>query len=123
MTYQILDIYYDNPFDAVKEKATGTDGVIIKMGQGQYMDYFVKKCHYIDDCERVGLPWGTYYLPDARYSPESSKAAFKSVLHAKADFGPLLMGFTPSLAITRLEEIKMAYNLKYLFGFDICEVI
>lgn len=74
MTLQVLDIVDGNAFDAAKEKATGTDGVIIKAGQGK-LEYRWKI--YADQCESAGLPWGVYWVVDARYSPESHKAAIK----------------------------------------------
>ena len=93
MSIQILDIFADNKFDADHEKATGTDGVIIKAGQGQYAEYLARKCKYIDECKRVGLPWGVYWVVDARFSPESQKAAIKQAfpLWKAESFGPLGM--------------------------------
>ena len=88
MSIQILDIYQGNKFDAEQEKATGTDAVLIKGGQGEYQDYAAHDCHYIDDCERVGLPWGIFWQMDARYSPEKHKAALK-LFHDKEGFGRL----------------------------------
>lgn len=75
---QILDIYSGNRVDFDFEKATGTDGVLIKGGQGQWPDYHKRGCKFIDECERVGLPWGIFWQYDARYSPESHKATIKN---------------------------------------------
>lgn len=85
---QILDIYSGNKFDAEAEKATGVDGVIIKAGQGQNSGYLRDAYPHIAACARVGLPIGFYWLVDARYSPESHKAAIKAAFPA-GDFGPL----------------------------------
>src|SRR3990167_2498503 len=82
---QILDIYFDNPFDAEKEKATGTDGVIVKAGQGHAI---YKHTHMISECERVGLPWGVYWVQDARYNPDGHKRAIKTAFPG-GDFGLL----------------------------------
>ena len=112
MTIQILDIFSDNKFDADREKATGTDAVIIKAGQGTWPDYFAKGCNYIDECKRVGLPWGVYWLVDPRYSPESQKAAIKSVFKTQADFGPLGMWLDcekPTLSMTDGQYMKLPY--------------
>lgn len=88
MTVQILDIYQGNKFDADQEKATGTNAVLIKGGQGEYQDYDAHKCNYIDECVRVGLPWGIFWQQDARYSPEGHKAALKAFFD-KHSFGQL----------------------------------
>lgn len=73
---KILDLVYPiNPFDADKEKATGTSGVIVKAGQGGAV-YNHKDV--ISECERVGLPWGIYWVSDARISPETHKRVFKN---------------------------------------------
>ena len=112
MTIQILDIFADNKFDADAEKATGTDGVIIKAGQGQYAEYFARKCNYIDECKRVGLPWGVYWVVDARYSPESQKAAIKAKFKTQADFGPLGMWLDcekPTVFMTDWMYSKLPY--------------
>lgn len=77
---QILDIYSGNRVDFAREKATGTDGILIKLGQGQYPDYLAKKCDFIQRTLDVGLPWGGFWQMDARYSPESTKAAIKQTL-------------------------------------------
>jgi len=78
MPIQILDIYQGNPFNAVQEKATGTNAVLIKAGQGGTQDYLEHKCGYIEQCDHAGLPWGVYWQMDARYSPERHKAALKA---------------------------------------------
>lgn len=88
VTIQILDIYQGNKFNADLEFATGTDAVLIKGGQGQYQDYMDHQSRYIDECSRVGLPHGIFWQMDARYSPESHKAAIK-VFHDKIGFGEL----------------------------------
>ena len=88
MSIQILDIYQGNKFDADFEKNTGTDAVLIKGGQGEYQDYFIAKCNHVDECVRVGLPWGIFWQMDARHSPEKHKAALK-IFHDKRGFGQL----------------------------------
>lgn len=85
MKIQILDIFKGNAFDADKEKATGTDGVIIKGGQGGAI---YEHQSIIKECERVGLPWGIYWVSDARYAPEKHKAAIK-IAFPTGDFGQL----------------------------------
>ena len=77
MTTQILDVYHGNKFDAGQEKATGTNAVLIKGGQGEFQDYLESHCNYIEQCDRAGLPLGIYWQIDARYSPEKHKAAIK----------------------------------------------
>lgn len=54
----------------------------------QYQDYLIAKCNYVDECERVGLPWGIFWQMDARYSPEKHKAALK-IFHDRIGFGRL----------------------------------
>jgi hypothetical protein len=88
VTIQILDIYQGNKFNAQREAATGTDAVLIKGGQGQYHDYIEHKCKYVEDCIETGLPWGIFWQMDARYSPESHKAAIKE-FHDLIGFGEL----------------------------------
>lgn len=88
MTIQVLDVYHSNRVDFPFEKATGTDGVLIKGGQGQYLEYFHRKCTFIDQARDVGLPWGVFWQMDARYSPESHKAALKQGW-PDGNFGPL----------------------------------
>jgi hypothetical protein len=83
--YRILDVYYDNQFDADKEKAIGTAGVLIKLGQGGFAEYRARKCDFIDRAKRVGMPWGGFWQMDARYSPDVHKAAIRSY----DDYGPL----------------------------------
>ncbi len=85
---QILDIYSDNRVDFDQEVATGTDGVLIKGGQGHYQQYRVKKCNFIDQAKDHALPWGIFWQMDARYSPEGCKAAIKDSFPT-GDFGPL----------------------------------
>ena len=88
MSIQILDIYQGNKFNPEQEINTGTDAVLIKAGQGEYQDYLDTRCPYIDFCEHVGLPWGVFWQIDARYSPESHKAALKYFFD-KMSFGNL----------------------------------
>lgn len=88
MTIRILDIYSGNRVDLAHEQATGTDAVIIKGGQGQYQEYRYKKCDFIAQCDALGLPYGIYWQMDARYSPESHKAAIKNSF-PDANFGKL----------------------------------
>lgn len=83
--YKILDVYYGNKFDADREKATGTAGVLIKLGQGGYAEYRAHHCDFIDRAVRAGLPWGGFWQMDARQSPDAHKAAIRSY----ADYGPL----------------------------------
>lgn len=72
---KLLDISPINPFNAANEKATGTSGVILKAGQGHSVYSHKKR---IEECEKAGLPWGVYWVSDARYSPEGHKAAVKA---------------------------------------------
>ena len=88
MPIQILDIFQGNPFNAFQEKATGTDAVLIKAGQGSYQDYLEHKCNYIEQCDHAGLPWGVYWQMDARYSPERHKFALKT-FHDAIGFGQM----------------------------------
>lgn len=88
MSIQLLDVYADNKVNFAEEKAVGVDGVIIKAGQGQYGEYFDKKCTFIDQVKALDLPWGIYWIVDARYSPESQKAALKQYF-PDGNFGPL----------------------------------
>lgn len=85
MTIQIRNIYQGEKLNVDQEKATGTHGVIIKGGQGEYQDYLIHNCNYIDECERVDLPWGISWQMDARYSPEKHKAALKAFCDRKGD--------------------------------------
>lgn len=85
MSIQVLDIYSGNAFNAEKEKATGTDAVIIKAGQGHAVYPYKAQ---VEQCKAVGLPYGLYWLCDARYSPEGHKAAIKTAFPT-GDFGPL----------------------------------
>jgi GH25 family lysozyme M1 (1,4-beta-N-acetylmuramidase) len=88
MTVQVLDIYQGNKYDPQQEVATGTDAVLIKGGQGQYQDYDAHKSTYIADTVAAGMPWGIFWQMDARYSPESHKAAIKA-FYNKYGFGKL----------------------------------
>ena len=88
MSIQVLDVYAGNKVDFAEEKACGIDGVIIKAGQGQYPQYHAEKCDFIDQCKALGLPWGVYWVVDARYSPESHKATIKQYW-PDGEFGPL----------------------------------
>ena len=85
MSIQVLDIVDGNAFDVEHEKAIGVDAVIVKAGQGQ-LEY--KWRSYIEQVKRAGLTWGLYWVVDARYSPESQKAALKASF-PDGDFGPL----------------------------------
>ncbi len=78
MTKQILDIYSGNRVNAEQEVATGTDAVIVKAGQGQNWGYLRDSQKIIQDFQALGIPVQYYWLVDARYSPESQKAAIKA---------------------------------------------
>jgi GH25 family lysozyme M1 (1,4-beta-N-acetylmuramidase) len=88
MTIQILDIYQGNKYDPQQEASTGTDAVLIKGGQGEYLDLEAHKSTYIADTEAAGLPWGIFWQMDARYSPEKHKAAIKG-FYDRHGFGRL----------------------------------
>ena len=91
MTVQILDVYYQNKFDvatAERELNTGTDAVMIKGGQGQYQTYDANKSTHIDSAAIVNMPHGIFWQMDARYTPESHKAAIK-IFFDKHGFGNL----------------------------------
>jgi hypothetical protein len=88
MTIQILDIYQGNKYDPQQEASMGTDAVLIKGGQGEYLDLEAHKSTYIADTEAAGLPWGIFWQMDARYSPEKHKAAIKG-FHDRHGFGAL----------------------------------
>jgi hypothetical protein len=60
----LLDIDPSNAFDAQAEKDRGTAGVIIKGGQGM-LAYNFKP--FVDQCNAVGLPYGIYWVVDARF--------------------------------------------------------
>ncbi len=85
MSIQILDLYPGSKFDLDLELNTGTDGVILKAGQGQLEYAWLERAKL---CAQAGLPWGVYWVVDARYSPESHKAAIKAVF-PDGNFGPL----------------------------------
>lgn len=85
---QILDIYHANKVDLAHEKATGTNAVLIKGGQGSFQEYRYRKCTFIEQCEALDLPWGIYWQMDARYSPIAHKAAIKNSF-PDANFGKL----------------------------------
>jgi GH25 family lysozyme M1 (1,4-beta-N-acetylmuramidase) len=113
MSKQLLDCYASNRVDFDIEKATGTHGVIIKAGQGEYGEYFVKKCNFIDECKRVGLPYGIYWVIDARYSPESHKAALKQYF-PDGDFGQLGLWLDVEKPLTSMPESRYR-KLPYAF--------
>jgi GH25 family lysozyme M1 (1,4-beta-N-acetylmuramidase) len=85
MSIQIMDVHPGGKFDIEYELNTGMDGVILKAGQG-HLEYKWKDRAAL--CEAKGLPWGVYWLVDARYNPEGHKRAIKAAFPA-GDFGPL----------------------------------
>jgi len=78
MTKQILDIYSGNRIDVEREVATRTDAVIVKAGQGQNWNYLRASQPTVNEFQALGIPVQYYWLVDARYSPESQKAAIKA---------------------------------------------
>ena len=98
---QILDIDESSAFNAPHEKATGTNAVIIKGGQGM----LAYNCQpLIDQCKAAGLPYGIYWLVDARYH---------STDHSTADNTSML--FIP----IRLPQNSVAYKGSMLNSIDI----
>ena len=82
---QILDIDESSAFNAPHEKATGTNAVIIKGGQGM----LAYNCQpLIDQCKAAGLPYGIYWLVDARYHSTDHFTAIQKAFPTK-DFGQL----------------------------------
>lgn len=115
---KILDIYSANPFDADKEKATGTNGVIVKAGQGHAV---YKHRHFLDECDRVGLPWGVYWLSDARYSPEGHKRAVKNTF-PDGNFGKLGMWIDVEKPLIAMPDM-MYRMLPYRYAEPIISLI
>ena len=85
MSIQILDVHPGGKFDIEHERAIGTDGVILKAGQG-HLEYKWHERAIL--CTMKGMPWGVYWVVDARYNPEGHKRAIKAAFPA-GDFGPL----------------------------------
>ena len=86
---QILDVYSGNRWSAAQEKAKGTRGVIIKAGQGGWPDF---PKNFVADCEVNEMPWGVYWLVDARYSSDYHMLAIKRTFLDR-NFGALGMWF------------------------------
>ena len=77
MGIRVLDIYRGNRVDIAYEKATGIDAVIFKGGQGAYQDMRWNNWHIIDECRDADMPYGVYWVRDARIDPVAEKAAIK----------------------------------------------
>lgn len=88
---QILDIYSGNRVDAEKEKATGTDAVIIKAGQGMNWQYLRASADQIAAFKAVDIPIQYYWLVDARYNPVKQKAAIKEAFPPSIWAGKLFL--------------------------------
>lgn len=115
MTKQILDIYNGNRVDAAREKATGTDAVIIKAGQGQNWGYLRASAQQIADFKAVGLPVQYYWLVDARYSPESQKAAIKAAFPPAEWAGKLRLWLDIEKPLIAMPD-WMYHKLKYAYA-------
>jgi hypothetical protein len=74
---KIVDLYSSNRVNFQKEKSMGTSAVIFKGGQGEWPD--VPRVHpeWFSICDDLEIPWGIYWMVDARYSPERHKGALK----------------------------------------------
>lgn len=86
----------------------GADGYIIKAGQGQ-LEYRWRP--FVGLAEAAARPWGLYWVPDPRYSPESQKAAIKAAFPA-GNFGRLGLWLDvekPWLSMTDAEYRAMPY--------------
>lgn len=73
---KIVDVYYGNAFSAQAEKDKGTRGVMIKAGQGGWSTMEQSRA-MIDQCEKIGLPYGFYWVIDARYDSGYHMGAIK----------------------------------------------
>ena len=85
MSIQIVDVHPGGKFDIEYELNTGTDGVILKAGQG-HLEYKWRERAAL--CKGFNMPWGVYWVVDARYNPEGHKRAIKAAFPA-GDFGQL----------------------------------
>lgn len=109
MTNRIIDLVDGNAFDVQAELAAGTVGIIVKAGQGQ-LEYNWRQ--YTDQADRVGLPWGLYWVCDSRYSPESHKAAIKTAFPT-GFFGQLGLWLDiekPRIDMTDADYMKTPYH-------------
>ena len=88
MSVQILDIYSGNRINFAQEKATGTDGILLKGGQGEWPDILRVHPEWIPQIETLNIPWGIFWQMDARFSAEKHKAAIKK-LYPDGNFGKL----------------------------------
>jgi hypothetical protein len=99
----VIDLVDGNAFES------GADGYIIKAGQGQ-LEYTWRQ--YIPMIEAEGKPWGLYWLCDARYSPESHKAAIKAAFPS-GNFGALGLWLDiekPIISMTDAQYQKLPYT-------------
>jgi hypothetical protein len=99
----VIDLVDGNAFEH------GADGYIIKAGQGQ-LEYKWRDLVALAKVE--GKPWGLYWLVDARYSPESHKAAIKTAFPT-GDFGALGLWLDiekPILGMKDAEYAKLPYG-------------
>lgn len=108
----IEDIVYPlNEFDAKVSKAKGISGVIVKAGQGE-VEYRGWR-DVRDMCIAEDMPWGTYWLPDARYAPDQQKAAIKRTFPNWEATGPLQLWLDcekPLIAMEDGEYNKLPYK-------------
>ncbi len=99
----VIDLGADNDFES------GADGYILKAGQGQ-LQYDWQ--HFIPLIEAEHKPCGLYWLVDARYSPESQKAAILTAFPTKW-FGALGLWLDiekPNINMTDAEYNKLPYK-------------
>lgn len=119
----IEDIVYPlNEFSARVSKAKGVSGVIVKAGQGE-VEYRGWR-DVRDMCLAEDLPWGTYWLPDARYAPDQQKAAIKRTFPDWESTGPLKLWLDcekPLIKMLDGEYNKLPYKGYHLID-SICSM-
>jgi hypothetical protein len=94
----IIDLVDSNAWES------GADGYILKAGQGQ-LEYNWRP--FANRAEQEGKPWGLYWVPDPRYSPESQKAAIKAAF-PDGRFG--VLGLWLDVEKPRLDMTDAAYR-------------
>ena len=106
---QFVDVYAGNRFNAKLEKSQGMRGVIIKAGQGGYISL---PQDFIKQCDDEDLPWGIYWLIDARYSADAHMNAIKRCFPTKV-FGRLGVSFDcekPRISMKDWEYNRLPYR-------------
>lgn len=120
MSIQLLDIYSNNRVNFEQEKATGTDGIFLKGGQGEWPD--VPRVHpeWFDQIDALDIPRGIYWQMDARISPEKHKAAIKR-LFPDGNFGKLGLWLAVELPFYPLPDF-MYWRFPYA-GYKMIESV